>query len=210
MAAGAVWALLLVGALVTPAPPTVDPVPGATPGPLRTLALPVAAVQADVALADKWVDAKIDSTKQPYASLTRAAAATGAQFVVWAETGIPAYVRYDPALLDWTRQVVSEAGVHLYTGFPDAERSPDGVVTRYNSSGLFGTTGRLGARYPKHHLLPIGEAMPFSTVIPVLAKLDVGQAEWTPGPRPVPMVVGTADGDFPFCGLICFESREPS
>ena len=205
-AAGAIWALLLVGALVTPTPPTGASVPGMTPGPLRTLPLRVAAVQANVALADKWVDAKIDSTKAPYATLTAAAASAGAEFVVWAETAIPAYVRYEPALLDWTRQVVREAGVHLYTGFPDAERSPDGVLKRYNSSGLFGTTGRLGPRYAKHHLLPIGEAMPFTTVIPVLAKLDVGQAEWTPGARPVPMVVGTAEGDFPFSGLICFES----
>jgi len=201
-----VWSLLVVGALVTPAPPPPLAVPGTAPAPLRSQPLSVAAVQANVALADKWVDAKIDSTKLPYAALTARAAEAGAEFVVWAETALPAYVRYDPALLDWTRQVVSTAGVNLYTGFPDAERSPEGVLTRYNSSGLFSTGGHLRARYPKHHLLPIGEAMPFTSVLPFLAQLDVGQAEWTPGPRPVPMTIATPEGGFPFSGLICFES----
>lgn len=61
-------------------------------------------------------------------------------------------------------------------------------------------------RYAKHHLLPIGEAMPFTSVLPFLAKLDVGQAEWSPGPPPLPLTVVTERGIFPFAGMICFES----
>jgi apolipoprotein N-acyltransferase len=200
------WSLLLAGASLRPEPPAVEPVPGAVAAAVRSEPLPVAAVQADVALADKWVDAKIDSTKRPYAALTAAAARDGAGFVVWAETAVPAYLRYDPELLAWTRGVVREAGVPLYTGFPDAERTPEGVLTRYNASGLFDAAGRLQERYAKHHLLPIGEAMPFTRHLPFLAKLDVGQAEWTPGPPPQPLRLATPQGDFPFNGLICFES----
>jgi len=204
-AAGA-WLLLAGGAVLRPEPPAAPVLPGEQALTLRTTPLTVAAVQADVALADKWVDAKIDSTKEPYARYTIEAARAGAEWVVWAETAIPAYVRFDADLLGWTRDVVRDAGVHLYTGFPDAERDPDGVVRRFNSSALLAPDGLFTGSYAKHHLLPIGETMPFQRWLPFLANVDVGQAEWQPGPPPRPLVVRTSAGDFPFAGLICFES----
>jgi apolipoprotein N-acyltransferase len=168
--------------------------------------LEVAAVQADVALAVKWVDAKIDSTKIPYAAWTRTAAADGAELVVWAETAVPAYLRHDQDLLSWARHLVQDTGVWLYTGFPDAQRGADGQVQTYNSSGLFSPVGLIQDKYAKYHLLPIGESMPFTSFFPFLAKLDVGQAEWSPGQPPQPMTVKTERGEFRFSGLICFES----
>ncbi|MBE0565382.1 MAG: apolipoprotein N-acyltransferase, partial [Krumholzibacteria bacterium] len=173
---------------------------------LRTAPLVVAAVQADVALTDKWDKARIDSTKIPYETLTVAAAGRGAELAVWAETAIPAYVRHDPETLRWTRGVIRKAGIPLYTGFPDAVRDPGGEVLTFNSSGLFTADGLLQDRYAKHHLLPIGEAMPFTRWLPVLAQVNVGQAEWTPGPPPEPIVLVTDGGAFPFSGMICFES----
>jgi apolipoprotein N-acyltransferase len=172
----------------------------------KSASLAVAAIQADVALADKWVDAKIDSTLIPYGALTAAAAADGAEFVVWAETAVPDYLRHRKPLLDWARAVVTGAEVYLYTGFPDADRGLDGKVRTYNSSGLFAPDGSLIDRYAKYHLLPIGEAMPFTRYISALAKLDVGQAEWTPGSKPVPMTAAWPGREFHFSGLICFES----
>lgn len=192
------WLLLVGGAFLRPAPPQ----PRAVGAP----AVQVAAIQADVDLADKWQDAKIDSTIIPYETLTLEAADQGAQFIVWAETAVPAYVRYDKTLLNWTRRTVRESGAWLYTGFPDAERGADGRQRRFNSSGLFSPEGLLEDRYAKHHLLPIGEAMPFSRYLPFLADIDVGQAEWEPGAPPQPQRVRLADGTFDFSGLICFES----
>ncbi len=168
--------------------------------------LSVAAIQADVSLEDKWQKSKIDSTRVPYKKLTMDAAAAGAEFVVWAETAIPAYPRFNTKHLKWVRQVIKEAGVALYTGFPDAERLPDQTLNKYNSSGLFSADGTLLDRYAKYHLLPIGEAMPFTSLFPALAKIDVGQAEWTPGQPPQPMMLPTENGYLPISGLICFES----
>lgn len=198
VACGLVWIFLGVGSRLQPATPvsfpdTVD-------------SIEVAAVQADVGLDVKWVDAKIDSTRIPYSELTRQAADDGAEFVVWAETAVPAYLRYDKTLLDWVRTLVKDTGVWLYVGFPDADRGPDEKVRTYNSSGLFSADGRIRDRYAKSHLLPIGESMPFTSVFPFLSRLDVGQAEWTPGDRPLPMTVTTDRGSFRFSGLICFES----
>ena len=191
-AAGLLWCGILIGA-------GQKPKPAGAP-------VTVAAVQADVALADKWNQALIDSTKVPYRYLTQQAANSGARLVVWAETAIPAYVRYEKDLLNWTRQVVRENSVFLFTGFPDAERQPDGKLRRYNSSGLFDPGGELLDRYAKHHLLPIGEAMPFTRWFPFLANVDVGQAEWAPGPSPHALDPG-GEQDLPrISGLICFES----
>lgn len=179
---------------------------GVTPAVDSLDTIEVAAVQADVALAVKWVDGKIDSTRIPYTDLTRQAADSGAEFVVWAETAVPAYLRYDKDLLEWARQLVRDSGVWLYTGFPDADRDPDGKLRTYNSSGLFSPEGQILDRYAKHHLLPIGESMPFTSLFPFLAKVNVGQAEWTPGDPPQPMTVTTERGKFRFSGLVCFES----
>ncbi|MCP4571892.1 MAG: apolipoprotein N-acyltransferase [bacterium] len=205
-AAAVAWLLVAGGSALRPSPPEAPTLPGERPVDLRTTPMTVAAVQADVALADKWNDAKIDSTKEPYALHTVLAAREGAEWVVWAETAIPAYVRFDAELLAWTRDVVQDAGVHLYMGFPDAERDPEGVVRRFNSSALLSPAGIFVGDYAKHHLLPIGETMPFQRWLPFLGGVDVGQAEWEPGPPPRPLVVRTPDGDFPFAGLICFES----
>jgi apolipoprotein N-acyltransferase len=174
-------------------------------GPRRT-PVRIAAVQADVALADKWMRARIDSTRIPYTELTGAAARDGARLVVWAETAVPSYLRYEPTLLEWVSGLAAEYRVYIYTGFPDADLTPGGRRLRYNSSGLFDPQGRLVDFYAKHHLLPVGERMPFSGLFPALARIDVGQAEWQPGERPVPISVSLPDGDFRFAGLICFES----
>ncbi|PIE64939.1 MAG: apolipoprotein N-acyltransferase [Deltaproteobacteria bacterium] len=209
----ALWALagaaLLGGGLVLGA--GLKPVPVKGPAgvrevPLREIPLRVSAVQADVSLDDKWQPALIDSSRIPYRKLTLEAAAEGADLVVWAETAVPAYVRHDRRQLAWLREVIHEAGVAVFTGFPDAQQGLDGSLLRYNGSGLFSAQGRLQDRYMKHHLLPIGEAMPFTRYFPALAKLDVGQAEWAPGAPPEAITLQTDAGGFPFSGLICFES----
>jgi apolipoprotein N-acyltransferase len=202
-AAAAAWLVLIAGGSLLKLE---GPDPAVEGGRLRTAPLLVTAVQADVDLGDKWDKTRIDSTKIPYETLSIAAAGRGAELLVWAETAVPAYVRHDAGMLQWVRGVVRRAGVPLYTGFPDARRAPDGSVETFNSSGLFAADGMLQGRYAKHHLLPIGEAMPFTRWLPFLKKVDLGQAEWTPGPPPEPLVVATPEGAFPFSGLICFES----
>ncbi len=169
--------------------------------------LRIAAVQANVSLDDKWRRARIDSTIVPYTRLTAAAAGAGAELVVWAETAVPAYVLLrEPELLSWVRRTARENEIFLYTGFPDAKLTSQGQLSRFNSSGLFGPNGDLCAQYEKHHLLPVGERMPFSDLLPFVSKIDMGQAEWSPGESPAPMVVASGGDEFRIAGLICFES----
>ncbi|MFT5232978.1 MAG: apolipoprotein N-acyltransferase [Candidatus Krumholzibacteriia bacterium] len=168
--------------------------------------VPVAAIQGNVALTVKWNKAFIDSTKIPHEELSRQAGKEGAELIVWPETAVPAYVLYDAELLQWLRETVISSGAWVYTGFPGANRSAEGKVRTYNSSGLFDPKGARRDRYAKHHLLPIGEYMPFQSIFPFLANIDVGQAEWTAGQPPMPMNVDLADGSFRISSMICFES----
>lgn len=212
VAAALAWGALLVGSRLEPTPPRPDPggvgaeAAAAALDSLLARPLRVAAVQADVALADKWEPARVDSSRVPYGALTARAARDGAEFVVWAETALPGYLRYDVPMLNWTRRLVRDNAVWLYLGFPDGERRADGKMRLYNSSGLMAPDAVITDRYAKHHLLPIGESMPFQRYLPFLGQLNVGQAEWDPGDPPRPMVVALADGKFPFSGMICFES----
>ena len=173
----------------------------------------VAAVQADVSLADKWEESRLDSTTVPYTRLTRAAAAAGAELVVWAETAVPAYVLVDPAkrdLLAWLRARADSNGVWLLTGLPDLALLPDGTVARYNGVALLDDHGRVRARAAKHHLLPVGETLPGQKLLPWLRKVDLGQAEWTPGDPPGPLPVCLADGRCLHpAPLVCFEAVFP-
>ena len=166
-----------------------------------------AVIQPDVALRDKWAKGRLDSTTVPYTALTHEAVRGGAEFVVWAETSVPAYLMYERELAAWVQTLADSNHVHLLVGFPDANAGPDGRRVKTNACGLFGPNGYLHARYHKHHLLPFGERVPFQSLCPALGELDFGQAEWHAGERPHPMSVPAGPGRcLDIAPLICFES----
>ncbi len=164
----------------------------------------ISAVQANVSLKDKWDPERVGASIEPYTLLTAEAVADSAELIVWAETAVPAFLRYDREKLKWVKSLADSNDVFLYAGFPDASRNIDGDMDRFNGSGMFAPDGKILARYSKHHLLPFGERMPFQSLIPWLGKMDFGQAEWIPGNKPEGIAVpGT---DVVVSGLICFES----
>jgi apolipoprotein N-acyltransferase len=125
--------------------------------------------------------------------------------VIWPETATGSWMRKQ---VDQSIAVASFAArehVPVFTGFADYDYDSLGRVHQKNSAGLFSPDGSLGESYAKRHLVPFGERMPFQSLLPGLGKLDLGQAEWTPGTRAVqfPSAAG------PFGCLICFESIFP-
>jgi len=170
----------------------------------ETESIRISAVQANVSLKDKWDPEKVDASIEPYTLLTEEAAVDSAELIVWAETAVPAFLRYDREKLDWIKSLSDINDVFLYTGFPDAARNIDGDMDRFNGSGLFTPDGMILARYSKYHLLPFGERMPFQSLIPWLGKMDFGQAEWTPGN--IPEGIAVPGTNAVISGLICFES----
>ena len=164
--------------------------------------LRVGVIQGNVSLADKFDPARRDSTFVPYTRLSEEAADDGARLVVWPETAIPLDVVRAPRYLMRLRDLVERKRINLLTGFPERQIRPDGKLLRYNSSLLMDDAGVMRARYRKMHLLPFGERMPFQKAIPLLGKLDFGQAEWDVGPE---RTIFEVDGHR-FANLICFES----
>jgi apolipoprotein N-acyltransferase len=125
--------------------------------------------------------------------------------VIWPETATGSYLRkqLDQAI-DVATFVVRER-VPVFTGMADYAVTPHGLRV-YNAAGLFTPEGAAPPPYAKRHLVPFGERMPFEWLVPALGKLELGQAEWTPGDSAVrfPSAAG------PFSCLICFESIFPS
>lgn len=170
-----------------------------------TNSLDVGVVQANVDLMDKWDPSKRDSTFVPYIRLTGKVAVEGARLVIWPETAVPLDLPSKPAYLELVRDLVRSTSTHLLTGFPERAVTEEGLLEGYNSSLLMDDAGLIRARYRKLHLLPFGERIPFQGLLPVLGRIDFGQAEWTPGPE---QTIFEMDGHR-FANLICFESIFP-
>jgi apolipoprotein N-acyltransferase len=164
--------------------------------------LEVGVIQANVNLMDKWDPSKRDSTFVPYTLLTRRAAADRARLVIWGETAVPLDLPRSPEYLERVRMLVRETSTYLLTGFPERVIDEDGLLVGYNSSLLMDDDGVIRDRYRKMHLLAFGERIPFQGILPILGRIDFGQAEWAPGPI---QTIFEVDGHR-FANLICFES----
>ena len=168
----------------------------------------VALVQPNIGSDEKWDTAHQERSIRALFRLSQDAVAREPKpdLIVWPETALPFYVRLETAKLQRLFDLTRELGVPVLSGYPDATLSlgGDGVVT-HNAAGLVLPAGTIAMQYEKIHLVPFGERIPFQGILPFLGKIDLGQAEWTPGTRPVVFPLKHA----PFGVLICFESIFP-
>lgn len=124
---------------------------------------------------------------------------------VWPETATGSYLRKQVDQSLAVAALAARARAPVYSGFADYDYGPDGRPRAWNAAGQWGPDGSLSGIYAKRHLVPFGERMPFQWLIPALGRLDLGQAEWTPGERSV--LLPSAFGDMGT--LVCFESIFP-
>lgn len=172
----------------------------------RGAGVPIALVQANVAGEMKWSGRHQREILESFLRLSEEAIARQPKpkLVIWPETATGSWLAKQPEQLVPLLGLVAGSGVPVFSGYADYDLAPGGTPRTYNSAGLFTASGP-GERYAKRHLVPFGERMPFQSVLPFLGKLELGQAEWTPGRRPVlfPSEAG------PFGCLVCFESIFP-
>jgi apolipoprotein N-acyltransferase len=167
----------------------------------------VALVQGNVAGEIKWSGQHQREILGTFLALSERAAAENPRptLVIWPENATGSYLRRQ---LDQALEVVafaSRTGIPVFSGFADYDYRPDGTPLPRNAAGMFRPDGHVGETYAKRHLVPFGERMPFQWLIPGLGKLELGQAEWMPGDRPV--LFESAAG--PFSCLVCFEAIFP-
>jgi apolipoprotein N-acyltransferase len=167
----------------------------------------VALVQPNIASDEKWDAAHQEKSIRTLSRLSREASeqVPKPDLLVWPETALPFYVRLEAAKLARIFDLIEELNIPLLVGYPDATLSMSGGVITHNAAGLVLPSGTIAAQYEKIHLVPFGERIPFQGVLPFLGKIDLGQAEWTPGIKPVIFPLAKA----PFGVLICFESIFP-
>ena len=173
------------------------------PDPARVVALAQGNVPGEI----KWSGDHQPEILATFLGLSGEAAARRPRpvMVVWPETATGSYLRKQ---IDQTLAVAAFAartGVPVFSGFADFSWDATGRRRSYNAAGLFAPDGSLGPVYAKRHLVPFGERMPFQRLFPWLGRLELGQAEWTPGERTV--LFPSAAG--PFSCLVCFEAIFP-
>lgn len=162
----------------------------------------VAVVQGNFAQEVKWQESVREEALETYVEMTDKAVAAGAQLAVWPETAMPFYFQAEEELAARLTDFVREKGIHLIFGSP-AFTVKQGDIRLYNSAYHIGP-GDQKERYDKVLLVPFGEYVPFSKIVPFLARLVPGEGEFSTGglqePFRTPFKTGT---------LICFEVTFP-
>ena len=162
-----------------------------------------AVLQGNIGSHEKWDGNSLERTKEIYGELTRAAAAEGAELIVWPETALPYAINRSYSLPVWLSDLAVECHATLIVG----ALYDDDDGKEYNSLYLIGPDGRFSeARYDKRHLVPFGEFVPMRqlivSVIPPLGEVSALDDD---------LAAGTTSALLPtewgkVGSLICFDS----
>jgi apolipoprotein N-acyltransferase len=166
-------------------------------------------VQGNIQQEVKWRPEQRMPNFQHYLQLTAEAArhATpgGRLVVIWPETASPFLLAQDPE----AQRMAAESlppGATLLAGTVRGEWAPDGQLQRvFNSLVALDSAGRVEAVYDKSHLVPFGEYMPLSGLLPI--RLVTGGMDFSAGPGPQRLA---PPGLPPFGALICYEVIFPA
>ena len=172
-------------------------------------ALTIAAVQPAIPQLKKWEAGDADRILARLRMLTDEAATNGPKpdLIVWPETATPDCV----TVAGESQTLVQDLSRHhvpLLVGTMDVVDTGGDDLLCYNAAILFDAQGKTVGRYDKQHLVPFGEYVPLSGLIPVLAKLAPMGWNCTPGRTATVLKAGTPPVSFS-C-LICFEDIMPN
>jgi len=167
----------------------------------------IALIQANIAGEIKWSGRHQREVLAAFLTLSDSAASVrpAPGLIIWPETATGSYLRRQLDQAIEVARFTARTEIPVFAGFADYGIAADGRPRYTNAAGLFTPRGVPDPVYAKRHLVPFGERMPFQWLLPGLGRIELGQAEWTPGSGPVlfPSVAGR------FGCLICFESIFP-
>ncbi|MBD3289821.1 apolipoprotein N-acyltransferase [candidate division KSB1 bacterium] len=154
-----------------------------------------------------------------YDSLTQAAVNHDPQLIIWPETAVPTYLRYDRDYLSNVRNLVDSIDTPLVTGAHDYKYYSDSEYRTFNSAFLLEPGKHLMESYAKLHLVPFGERVPFTEVFPkfkdFLESLEMGEGNFSPGEAlktfhmPIEDEISGRQQEIRVPLIICFESLFP-
>jgi apolipoprotein N-acyltransferase len=120
-----------------------------------------------------------------YERLTLEAAQEKPQLIIWPETAIPCFLRYNALYLGKVRELASRINIPIITGAHDVEFYKDGGYQTHNGVFLIIPNSNSLQSYSKLHLVPFGERVPFTEIFPLLKEtlemLEMGEGNFSPG-----------------------------
>ncbi|SDH58655.1 apolipoprotein N-acyltransferase [Roseospirillum parvum] len=182
------------GALRLSAAPGLDDPAAVVPGVRLRL------VQPAIPQADKWKPELRVGHVERQIALSRAPGFEDFSLVIWAETAVPFALGRQDAVFAAVAAAAPPGGA-VITGAP--RLTPPGAPIRrmWNSVVALDDQGRQLALYDKQHLVPFGEYVPFSDLLP-LPKLTEGGTDFSPGQGPRRLIL---PGLPPASPLVCYE-----
>lgn len=133
----------------------------------------IAVVQPNVNAVDKWDQAKRNAIFSLMDSLHAEANTLNPDLVLWPESALPTYLRTNAVTIRPIMKRIKETGIPLLTGIPDKRTDQEGNV-RYFNSTIFLKPDESKTMYTKLKLVPFGEYVPLSDVLPFLDSFNIG------------------------------------
>lgn len=165
----------------------------------------VGLVQGNLSIIEKGNAAYFDVNLEKYRHLSEPLQSS-ADLLIWPESVVESWVYVGATRLPEEYNPFPQLERFLIYGGLAFDESPAGGYTKYNSAFLLAPDGRILGRYDKRILLPFGEYLPGSSLIPQLAKLSPHTGNFTPGRRIVTLDVPDLVRVGP---LICYEDVPP-
>ena len=162
--------------------------------------LRVAVVQGSVPQDVKWDRRFRDETFRTHEQLTRAAAAAGADLVVWSESATAFVYQREPEYQQRLAALVRESGTPLLFGSPAFEENA-GKMSLRNRAYLIAANGEVVGWQDKQQLVPFGEFVPFKKLLFFARPLVQAVGSFEPGGRPEVLTVPGGR----FGTLVCYE-----
>ncbi|MFH0960842.1 MAG: apolipoprotein N-acyltransferase [Pseudomonadota bacterium] len=153
----------------------------------------------------KWDPASRAQSFATYDSLAADALKKGATFLIWPETSIPVVIGGTDITWKLATNISRRLEVPMLIGAPFENRVGDQI--QFFNSAFLVENGELTQRYDKIHLVPFGEYMPLSWILPLGPGIAAREEDYSAGRV---MTVMNVNGFPPFSVLICYEAIFPN
>ena len=164
----------------------------------------VAVIQGNIEQKEKWVAQEWPDILEKHLLLTKQAAASRPDLVLWPETAFPGYLWESPDVYQQVKDSVKENQTPLLLGAVTKEEDK-----YFNSALLLSGQGLEAGQYDKIHLVPFGEFLPLRRFLFSFADL-IPMEDFTSGTKLTLFPISAVGRDgkkitADFSVLICFE-----